>query len=264
MSLWTKFFNFALFFALGQDMAKRALSVAVYNHYKRIYHNIPVNKKDSDSTQRQNVQQHQHLNLDRDFLNIGTRVPDAAIPMQFPNTSPPVSKCSFKEDILSACFKSNECLYESFFTFYFAFQGGAPVMPPGRPEIDAENFARIAREREELMERHQQKLSAAAAAATPPSATAVGSDILDAKKHDLMLEKSNIMMFGSTGSGKTLLAQTIAKCLDVPFAICDCTTLTMAGYVGDDIETVVAKLLQVRRWKEGGEIISLIASFVWH
>merc|ERR1719362_1038894 len=71
-----------------------------------------------------------------------------------------------------------------------------------------------------------------------------GSDILDAKSHDLKLEKSNIMMFGSTGSGKTLLAQTIAKCLDVPFAICDCTTLTMAGYVGDDIESVVAKLLQ--------------------
>lgn len=71
-----------------------------------------------------------------------------------------------------------------------------------------------------------------------------GSDILDAKKHDMRLEKSNIMMFGSTGSGKTLLAQTIARCLDVPFAICDCTTLTMAGYVGDDIESVVAKLLQ--------------------
>ena len=69
---------------------------------------------------------------------------------------------------------------------------------------------------------------------------------MDAKTHDLKLEKSNIMMFGSTGSGKTLLAQTIAKCLDVPFAICDCTTLTMAGYVGDDIESVVAKLLQVK------------------
>ena len=67
--------------------------------------------------------------------------------------------------------------------------------------------------------------------------------------HDLKLEKSNIMMFGSTGSGKTLLAQTIAKCLDVPFAICDCTTLTMAGYVGDDIESVVAKLLQVNMCK---------------
>lgn len=51
-------------------------------------------------------------------------------------------------------------------------------------------------------------------------------------------------MLGPTGSGKTLLAQTIAKCLDVPFAICDCTTLTQAGYVGEDIESVIAKLLQ--------------------
>lgn len=45
-------------------------------------------------------------------------------------------------------------------------------------------------------------------------------------------------------AGKTLLAQTLAKCLDVPFAICDCTTLTQAGYVGEDIESVIAKLLQ--------------------
>ena len=44
--------------------------------------------------------------------------------------------------------------------------------------------------------------------------------------------------------GKTLLAQTLAQCLDVPFAICDCTTLTQAGYVGEDIESVIAKLLQ--------------------
>merc|ERR1719229_572727 len=71
-----------------------------------------------------------------------------------------------------------------------------------------------------------------------------GSDILEATSHHLKLEKSNIMMFGSTGSGKTLIAQTIARCLDVPFAICDCTTLTMAGYVGEDIESVVGKLLQ--------------------
>ncbi len=61
------------------------------------------------------------------------------------------------------------------------------------------------------------------------SAMDQGSDILDAKKHEIRLDKSNIIMFGSTGSGKTLLAQTIARCLDVPFAICDCTTLTMAG-----------------------------------
>lgn len=52
------------------------------------------------------------------------------------------------------------------------------------------------------------------------------------------------MFFLLYSLGKTLLAQTIAQCLDVPFAICDCTTLTQAGYVGEDIESVVAKLLQ--------------------
>lgn len=46
------------------------------------------------------------------------------------------------------------------------------------------------------------------------------------------------------GAGKTLLAQTLARCLEVPFAICDCTTLTQAGYVGEDVESVVSKLLQ--------------------
>ncbi len=55
--------------------------------------------------------------------------------------------------------------------------------------------------------------------------------------------KSNILMIGSTGSGKTLLAQTLAKCLDVPFAIADATALTEAGYVGEDVETIVQKLL---------------------
>lgn len=73
-----------------------------------------------------------------------------------------------------------------------------------------------------------------------------GNDVLDASTHDLRLEKSNILFLGPTGSGKTLLAQTIARCLEVPFAICDCTTLTQAGYVGEDIESVIAKLLQVR------------------
>ena len=60
---------------------------------------------------------------------------------------------------------------------------------------------------------------------------------MESKGHELKLEKSNILLLGPTGSGRTLLAQTIAKCLDVPFAICDCTTLTQAGYVGDDIES---------------------------
>ncbi|MDR1485595.1 MAG: ATP-dependent Clp protease ATP-binding subunit ClpX [Planctomycetaceae bacterium] len=61
--------------------------------------------------------------------------------------------------------------------------------------------------------------------------------------HDVVLDKSNVMLIGPTGSGKTLLAQTLAKILDVPFAIGDATTLTEAGYVGEDVENLILKLL---------------------
>ena len=62
-------------------------------------------------------------------------------------------------------------------------------------------------------------------------------------KSDVVLDKSNILLIGPTGSGKTLLAQTLAKVLDVPFAIGDATTLTEAGYVGEDVENLLLKLL---------------------
>ena len=62
--------------------------------------------------------------------------------------------------------------------------------------------------------------------------------------HDVELQKSNILLIGPTGSGKTLMAQTLARLLDVPFAIVDATTLTEAGYVGEDVENIILKLLQ--------------------
>src|SRR5574337_824367 len=65
-----------------------------------------------------------------------------------------------------------------------------------------------------------------------------------AKKDDVELAKSNILLIGPTGSGKTLLAQTLARMLDVPFVMADATTLTEAGYVGEDVENIVQKLLQ--------------------
>ena len=68
--------------------------------------------------------------------------------------------------------------------------------------------------------------------------------ILHAAKDDVELKKSNILLIGPTGSGKTLFAQTMAKMLDVPFAIADATTLTEAGYVGEDVENVILKLLE--------------------
>ena len=70
----------------------------------------------------------------------------------------------------------------------------------------------------------------------------------DADKDDVELQKSNILMLGPTGSGKTYLAQTLAKIINVPFAIADATTLTEAGYVGEDVENILLKLIQAANY----------------
>jgi ATP-dependent Clp protease ATP-binding subunit ClpX len=69
-----------------------------------------------------------------------------------------------------------------------------------------------------------------------------------AESNDVELAKSNVLLIGPTGSGKTLLAQTLAKLLDVPFTIADATTLTEAGYVGEDVESILVGLLQNAEW----------------
>src|SRR5689334_6811415 len=78
-----------------------------------------------------------------------------------------------------------------------------------------------------------------------PAALTEASDTTPADPHHgVAIEKSNILMVGPTGSGKTLLARTLAQVLDVPFAMADATTLTEAGYVGEDVENIILRLLQ--------------------
>ncbi|HTZ17355.1 MAG TPA: ATP-dependent Clp protease ATP-binding subunit ClpX [Dissulfurispiraceae bacterium] len=77
-------------------------------------------------------------------------------------------------------------------------------------------------------------------------------------KSDIELQKSNILLIGPTGTGKTLFAQTLARMLDVPFTIADATTLTEAGYVGEDVENVLLKLLQAANYDVGRAQIGIV------
>ncbi|KAM4747562.1 ATP-dependent clpX-like chaperone, mitochondrial isoform 2-T2 [Rhinophrynus dorsalis] len=157
-----KIYNYLDKYVVGQSYAKKVLSVAVYNHYKRIYNNIPANLRQQAEVEKQATL------TPRELLQI------------------------------------------------------AGINPHG-------NALGASMQQQVNQQTLQEKR---------------GGEVLDSNHDEIKLEKSNILLLGPTGSGKTLLAQTLAKCLDVPFAICDCTTLTQAGYVGEDIESVVAKLLQ--------------------
>uniref|UniRef100_UPI00398E9447 caseinolytic mitochondrial matrix peptidase chaperone subunit Xa isoform X2 n=1 Tax=Pristiophorus japonicus TaxID=55135 RepID=UPI00398E9447 len=157
-----KIYSYLDKYVVGQCYAKKVLSVAVYNHYKRIYNNIPA------SLRQQTEVEKQASLTPRELLQI------------------------------------------------------AGISPHG-------NALGASMQQQASQSIPQEKR---------------GGEVLDSTHDDIKLEKSNILLLGPTGSGKTLLAQTLARCLEVPFAICDCTTLTQAGYVGEDIESVVAKLLQ--------------------
>jgi len=77
-----------------------------------------------------------------------------------------------------------------------------------------------------------------------PSTTTTSASARSSRRNDVELSKSNILLIGPTGSGKTLFAQTLARLLNVPFVMADATTLTEAGYVGEDVENIIQKLLQ--------------------
>ncbi|CAG2114386.1 unnamed protein product, partial [Medioppia subpectinata] len=184
-----KIFEFLDKNVVGQNYAKKVLAVAVYNHYKRIYHNMPTNSSGGGTTSGRSVLTNENI-VDTHSAGIFNH-----------------------KDLL-----------------HITGLGTSNALGVGNFQ-NQQNF-------------QSTDIPDATTSGQSTLNSNRGNDVLDVTTHELRLEKSNILLLGPTGSGKTLLAQTIARCLEVPFAICDCTTLTQAGYVGEDIESVIAKLLQ--------------------
>ncbi|THD19712.1 ATP-dependent Clp protease ATP-binding subunit clpX mitochondrial [Fasciola hepatica] len=236
-------------YVVGQDKAKRVLAVQVYAHYNRIHHNQAMNGSNGDVASAS--AQVTNSGSGGSSSRYGTYMPGIpGVPLggnpsssQSPGSGPPSTESSrpsgvghlnhFPSGVVGAT--PSPSVTELFNLLRNSAKNSPNATSSGSTGTGGSgslSFPFITDPSQEQTNETEKKQR--------------GSRLLsdDTLEQQVKLEKSNIVMLGPTGSGKTLLAQTLAQCLDVPFAICDCTTLTQAGYVGEDIESVIAKLLQ--------------------
>uniref|UniRef100_A0A914XG85 Uncharacterized protein n=1 Tax=Plectus sambesii TaxID=2011161 RepID=A0A914XG85_9BILA len=181
-------------FVVGQNVAKKTLSVAIYQHYKRLRSNA------EDAAEK---------------ANDGKQVVGAV-----PVANGDYRVQSFRIDSLNRPTVGHQPDY------YGVGQFG----PPSNEYYELPNG--------------MQAYPRARVTAPRPTPEVLKPLSIDAAETGVRLEKSNILLLGPSGVGKTYMTKMLARVLDVPFAMCDCTSLTQAGYVGDDVETVIQKLLQ--------------------
>ncbi|KAJ2616685.1 ATP-binding protein [Coemansia sp. RSA 1365] len=222
-------------YVIGQDRAKKTLAVAVYNHYNRVRantirkhreqlsaaFNAATSTASSAAGGSPNVTPHHPRGLGDSFdqlHNHGRNGAGSAYPTQnIPPTTRPWSD-AFENNHLFVNDAEHPTAQQQ--QQSASLQGGGMAHRSGAPPKGSR----------QLFE--------------PELHSADMFSALEGSAIDTQLEKSNVLLLGPTGSGKTLLAKTLAQVLDVPFSVSDATPLTQAGYVGEDVEVVVQRLLQ--------------------
>ncbi|KAJ1957853.1 ATP-binding protein [Linderina pennispora] len=214
-------------YVIGQERAKKTLAVAVYNHYNRVRANTLKRQREqlsaafaaatsapaSGNPFHPPTQQHGYIDpatADRQQGRNGT------------GSAYPIHQYPFVNRPWNGAFENSGLFIHD--TPGASVQPTSQISSPESPPAGASNTAK---------------------SAEPPSPPQPQSaSPLESALFDTQLEKSNVLLIGPTGSGKTLLAKTLAQVLDVPFSVSDATPLTQAGYVGEDVEMVIQRLLQ--------------------
>ncbi|KAI3388063.1 hypothetical protein SNEBB_009979 [Seison nebaliae] len=256
-------------YIIGQSYAKKVISVAVYNHYKRIGHNLQQQYLDRLKI----MEKLSSYNFASDLNNTNSLLPLNTFPKNEDNKKNNNINNNELDSVIGWVLDQKQLIPSSPVT---------TITTINQKDEKSQNknglfFRRLNSLHNSTKMSSDDKLgdpTNPSSLSTPIKATTLGnieknlkSNILknnnllveyDDKKHTRksIIDKSNILMLGPSGTGKTLLARTIARYLNVPFAICDCTTLTQAGYVGENIESIVVKLFQnsnynVERCQEG-------------
>lgn len=219
-------------FIIEQEAAKKILSTSVYNHYKKLHNNLNIQSNNSKNTEEAEHTYSNQNKLNDDFTFSRQQEEDSSEVAE----SAVLEKINALNDAIGNNIDDIDKLIQQTKNYNHNHQ-----------KHNVEQDTDSSQESDSIDDSTDQHISQDNPlnnnySSDQQKSTQEGSVLQDFD--DVEMQKSNILLIGPTGTGKTLFAQVLAKILDVPFAIADATTLTEAGYVGDDVESVLVKLLQ--------------------